>query len=1659
MDLRKGCIFLKNRNRYIHILDGQRNPEKFFGEPTKKLSQRIVDTRTIFLRQASFNSFEEWPVVCLCDANICESYLFQASDSQNIPALTRRMKEQADIMNAGKKWWRLQCSLPESLALTKKTSISLDRHALSSDVLALESPHNRFLRFNGMAQRLYRFRVPSSPDTWSESWIPEVEEMKLNLPPQQSLGLQLLYASAIDVDFNAIIIIGSKSLCLQMNNWCSPLKRSLSASVTCELPNSNLGICWCGMSGHTWRNESSIPWVGIGTARTVYQYTLDKNDNWMRNKVFSFRSTPAVSLCAFHLFGPSCAPNVLACGMRNGTIQLLPLNESIRSAFDTTPRHPGTSVVGIHRSIMHPYELLSVSDNGAVKIWDLRHLSVNSGPVLKLNEVHSQWIGARSTSCNTVLAVASETTVSLFNTVLRNKVHEGPFPSTNGNISLQHVFLDYYLIIYIFDLHLMIRELEYELAEKQSDSIEIPTPFSSTELAIATTALRCSHVKGPSNIWLKLSTTLKSSTFSGVAVEFFEACIALVSQDCSSAEALLLLETDGAVIESIVHQTVEEYSDHLCCTALSNKKVIALCNLVILLGIILPETSYFSGQTILDLFENHTELAICILVHSFAKACGSRPGLSPMLGGGLQCRVASGIIKAIRSFTSWKLYEATHGRQTSKFSKTNCVPLSKLCGPYRHHVSCISTLMMKLPLFEELGVVYSLLRTTNSCQFHDVAKEAALLIESFMILTDQFTVQIRKYILHCRCIDRFLALYINDHSGETCRHSSVVYVTRALATLAMGSKGIQASIQENQKMLSPVVHLFSDVAFGSWRINLLFQLTRLIINGCVTSLVKQVVAIWNTLDARRKERLVASLCNSADRFAPLDTSARYSKLKEKILKNPSGNHTSTVHDSDKELTDLDIDDSESGDNIRDTEADLSEWRKGPPPMGIPLKYICSLTYRFIQSVPVLSPQGYIFDRTSILSYLEVHQKCPITGEPLLPDDLVVDEQIFFISCISYNPSLLIWLRYQSSSTDEAKDDRMDNLNAASIVVESTCVSFFHHILLLTSISARSYSEVYPSQKIITAMLRASLLSYNGIHCRTAPAKALVPPIFDCTSCFKKRSSWYLIKALAIIKLCSFSFIAENSVSHMKTAEKIFGTKLTYDICVKRTIYKLFCAGENDQELRNTISSLEENGIGAILDYAAEADTDGSLVPAPGAYEAPDISMSRLIEKCNVQYLMNEMDFENNMKLYMMSIMHAALHSPAGYKSLAAVKVTGMCDPQLLARMSAILMSIHQSWAVHFTQEEPPKLEECRIVMGPNLPHQEFISFEQFKEGFARLNPANPLTDEEINEVIKLLDSQNNGKISFVDYKDELSRAITATDPTPVQTLLSRHLPRLTNIEKELWGNLLRRLRLITSTAKELRVRVLVDAEQTFYQHAIDMIVFKLQKEFNHDKAVVYNTYQCYLTYAEDRVANDMARAVWHGYQWGGKIVRGAYMLQERATAKEYGYTSPIWPTYEETGECYMRSALRILAEIKKEDKSKFEVFFGTHNDVAVKKLAEEILQNPHIKDQVGFGQLYGMKDNLTIPLARANFPAYKYVPYGPVKETVHYIGRRAMENSSILTSDGSDERQLMKDELLRRIKQTMTAEKKNNTPTNNNNNRQTNKQQQQQKGKQTNKKR
>jgi proline dehydrogenase len=71
--------------------------------------------------------------------------------------------------------------------------------------------------------------------------------------------------------------------------------------------------------------------------------------------------------------------------------------------------------------------------------------------------------------------------------------------------------------------------------------------------------------------------------------------------------------------------------------------------------------------------------------------------------------------------------------------------------------------------------------------------------------------------------------------------------------------------------------------------------------------------------------------------------------------------------------------------------------------------------------------------------------------------------------------------------------------------------------------------------------------------------------------------------------------------------------------------------------------------------------------------------------------------------------------------------------------------------------------------------------------------------------------------------------------------------------------------------------------------------------------------------------------------------------------------------------------------------------------------------HPHIH----FSQLYGMSDHITFNMADAGYSVSKYLPFGPIKDVIPYLMRRAEENSSVNGQTGR-ELVLIRKELARR---------------------------------------
>ena len=283
-------------------------------------------------------------------------------------------------------------------------------------------------------------------------------------------------------------------------------------------------------------------------------------------------------------------------------------------------------------------------------------------------------------------------------------------------------------------------------------------------------------------------------------------------------------------------------------------------------------------------------------------------------------------------------------------------------------------------------------------------------------------------------------------------------------------------------------------------------------------------------------------------------------------------------------------------------------------------------------------------------------------------------------------------------------------------------------------------------------------------------------------------------------------------------------------------------------------------------------------------------------------------------------------------------------------------------------------------------------------------------DLSLNEVLS--------SITFVAEKPILDFTVfkpTAIANTQILKKVSSN-ESLDEKEKLLFDKSLDRFDKICHLAFKKDVRVLIDAEESWIQDAIDEIVLSMMMKYNKQKAIVYNTSQMYrhdrLNYL--KTLHDVALR--NNFFLGIKLVRGAYIEKENKRAKRNNYLSPICGSKELTDQNFNNGASYILANL-----NKFSLFSGTHNEESIYKIIN-IMENNNInKDNanIWFGQLYGMSDNITFNLASEGFNVIKYLPYGPIKEVIPYLIRRADENTSV-KGQTSRELDLIRTELKRR---------------------------------------
>ncbi|XP_053680975.1 proline dehydrogenase 1, mitochondrial isoform X2 [Anopheles nili] len=530
---------------------------------------------------------------------------------------------------------------------------------------------------------------------------------------------------------------------------------------------------------------------------------------------------------------------------------------------------------------------------------------------------------------------------------------------------------------------------------------------------------------------------------------------------------------------------------------------------------------------------------------------------------------------------------------------------------------------------------------------------------------------------------------------------------------------------------------------------------------------------------------------------------------------------------------------------------------------------------------------------------------------------------------------------------------------------------------------------------------------------------------DPHAAFKSKTTFELMRAYLVYVLCSSEFLVENNMKLMKVAQTILGEKL-FTLLMKYTFYGHFVAGEDQVKIVPTLERLRSFGVKPILDYSVEEDLSqeeaekreveasvssaGTNLSEDSADSLPQYSVDKTfadrrykVQSARTYFYLNEATCERNMETFLECL--DAVKGATFGTGITAIKLTALGRPQLLLQVSEVIMQARRY------------MMDLAGSTGNILTHHKTIQDLERYLG-------NVSDKKEVKEFLTKVTSDKDGILHLFPWtgiiNEDCQLSETFRVPDPVTGQMRRLISKIPPKEEEMFRNMIRRLNTIVKTAQDLDVRIMIDAEQTYFQPAISRITLEMMRKYNTEKAIVFNTYQCYLKDTYKEVCTDLEQAKRQNFYFGAKLVRGAYIEQERARAAALGYEDPTNPSFEATTEMYHKTLTECLRRIRilkdaNVDPKKIAIMVASHNEDTVRFAIEKMKEiGIHPEDKViCFGQLLGMCDYITFPLGQGGYSAYKYIPYGPVNEVLPYLSRRAQENKGVLQKIKKEKRLLL----------------------------------------------
>ncbi|KAF9487221.1 FAD-linked oxidoreductase [Pleurotus eryngii] len=394
----------------------------------------------------------------------------------------------------------------------------------------------------------------------------------------------------------------------------------------------------------------------------------------------------------------------------------------------------------------------------------------------------------------------------------------------------------------------------------------------------------------------------------------------------------------------------------------------------------------------------------------------------------------------------------------------------------------------------------------------------------------------------------------------------------------------------------------------------------------------------------------------------------------------------------------------------------------------------------------------------------------------------------------------------------------------------------------------------------------------------------------------------LIRSYVVYTMCSVPVLVDYSPRLLAFLTGIPGIKQITEAVVRVTFFNQFVGGDTAHSTLPLLKQLRATNKGALFAYSVEVDEEEAAGSKKSKKDV-ELLQKRIVDEM-IRCIDVAADFED-------SVRAEGENLTKGRKTWVAVK---MVFPSFLSQMACTALLPDAQSLINFSSY---------IIANRSAPPIP-VAFPGYPE---------------ISDLDVLYKStSNNAKVAATDSLPANSAAQTLTDED-IASL------------RDLHSNLIR----ICQRAQERGVRVIIDAEYSWYQPAIDALALSLTRQFNKlpdSKSgsstssvlpLVYGTYQAYLRRTPEHLKLSLLDSQKHNYSLGVKLVRGAYHPHELAAHQsrqkrpgDDGSVSksgahhdqslsispdphpPVWETKADTDTCHNECAKALIQAIEED---------------------------------------------------------------------------------------------------------------------------------------------